>query len=442
MAQPKFILHTSYLILLFLTACSSTPTPPAAEIIVPTVAEAAVALTATPTDIPLIPTNSPVPPLLSPTFTPTFTPSPIPVGAAVDPNILRSTATATIPPNVTPPTPEFVWRPPTMPVPLSIHPDDHYWFARPIPSGSRNYDLEWYPYGNDILIPRLGSLRVHHGLDFPNEPGTPVLAAGSGTVIWAGTRPSPRDGIDYYGNTIIIEHDWQWEGQPVFTLYAHTLEMFVEEGDRVETGQLLAGVGGSGIVTGPHLHFEIRIGRNHYFNARNPALWLSPYEGWGTLAGRFVDKADLPISNATITVKPLFQSETAVIRSERTYMDRRLPADENWNENFAISDLPAGKYEVTITMPLVEDSDGIQENVLVRRFTDTIEIYPGRTNFLVVQADFYFVPTPTPTPTITPLPSATPTGTLTISSTIGITDTIGITNTLGISETSETEDQE
>ena len=256
------------------------------------------------------------------------------------------------------------------------------------------------------------------------------MASGSGTVIWAGPRPSPRDGIDYYGNTIIIEHDWQWLGQPVYTLYAHTLEMFVNVGDRVETGQLIAGVGGSGIVTGPHLHFEVRIGRNHYFSARNPDLWLAPYEGWGTLAGRFVDKADLPIGNARITVTPLFDDDTAVVRRERTYMDQRLPADENWQENFAISDLPAGKYEVVIEMPLVEGDGQADESVLLRRFTDTIEVFPGRTNFLVVQADFFYVPTPTPTPTITPIPTATPiTATIPISETAGITQTIGITNT-------------
>ena len=40
------------------------------------------------------------------------------------------------------------WRPPPIPVPHALHPDDHYWLARPIPSDRRNYDLEWYPYGN------------------------------------------------------------------------------------------------------------------------------------------------------------------------------------------------------------------------------------------------------------------------------------------------------
>jgi murein DD-endopeptidase MepM/ murein hydrolase activator NlpD len=82
------------------------------------------------------------------------------------------------------------WRPPPFEVPLSLHPDDHYWLIRPIPSGRRNYDLEWYPYGNDVLLPQLPPYRVHHGLDFPNEPGTPILAASSGTVFTPGRCPA------------------------------------------------------------------------------------------------------------------------------------------------------------------------------------------------------------------------------------------------------------
>ncbi|MCP4420201.1 MAG: M23 family metallopeptidase, partial [Chloroflexi bacterium] len=116
------------------------------------------------------------------------------------------------------------WRPPPYDVPLSFHYDDHYWLARPLPSGSRNYDLEWYPYGNDVQKAGIPSYRIHHGLDFPNETGTPVLAAGGGTVVHAGLLTSPRNGVNYYGNTVVILHDWQWQGKEVYTLYAHTLE--------------------------------------------------------------------------------------------------------------------------------------------------------------------------------------------------------------------------
>ncbi|MCA9982048.1 MAG: peptidoglycan DD-metalloendopeptidase family protein, partial [Anaerolineales bacterium] len=301
------------------------------------------------------------------------------------------------------------WRPPPLPVPLSIHPDDHYWLTRPLPSGSRNYDLEWYPYGNDVLVPQYAPYRIHHGLDFPNPPGTQVLAASSGVVIWAGPRPSPRDGLDYYGNTIIIKHDWQWQGQDVYTLYAHTLEMFVNVGDYVEQGQLLAGVGASGLVSGPHLHFEVRVGENNYWDTRNPSLWIAPYEGWGTLAGRFIDEVGNPVLGADITVVP--RDVNTPIRRQRTYEDGRLKPDEVWRENFVVGDLPAGVYDVFLEARLGE---GVQTD-----YRRTIEVLPGRTNFMVVQGEFVFVPTPTPLPTVEPL----------ITGTLGLTDTAVLTGT-------------
>ena len=292
------------------------------------------------------------------------------------------------------PEPPEGWRPPPYAVPFSIHYDDHYWLARPLPSGSRNFDLEWYPYGNDVQLPTLPSYRIHHGLDFPNETGTPVLAAGDGTVVHAGPLPSPRNGVNYYGNTVVILHDWQWQGKDVYTLYAHTLELFVQEGDDVAQGQLIAGVGSSGEVSGPHLHFEVRVGNNNYGDTRNPALWLAPFEGWGTLAGRFVDKNSQMISSATLTLLPL-NVETAV-RKQRTYYPT-VRSDEIWRENFVFGDLPAGRYLLTLD---ANDSVHIYER--------EVEIFPGQTSFEIVSTNFEFEPTPTPVPTETPAPNGEP----------------------------------
>jgi murein DD-endopeptidase MepM/ murein hydrolase activator NlpD len=285
------------------------------------------------------------------------------------------------------------WRPPSMPAPLSIHPDDHYWLIRPIPSGSRNYDLEWYPFGNDVQAANIPPYRIHHGVDFPNETGTPVLAAGSGTVIHAGPFPSPNNGVNYYGNTVVIQHDWQWQGQNVYTLYAHTLELFVQVGDTVQPGQLIAGVGSSGEVTGPHLHLEVRVGDNTYGNTRNPALWLVPYEGWGTLAGRLVDRRGRMIGDAKIRLLP--PDSTTILREQSTYHPT-VASDEVWRENFVIGDLPAGEYVLLLTV----------NDVTYRR---EVEILPGRTSFEIISTEFDYDPTPTPLPTLPPTP--TPFGT-------------------------------
>jgi murein DD-endopeptidase MepM/ murein hydrolase activator NlpD len=293
----------------------------------------------------------------------------------------------------------LAWRPPPLPVPLSIHPDDHYWLIRPLPSDKRNYDLDWYPYGNDVLIADLAPYKIHHGLDFPNPQGTPVLAASSGTVVHAGVKRSRIDGVSYYGNTVIIKHDWQWQGKDVYTLYAHTLELFVEVGDYVEQGQLIAGVGDTGIVSGPHLHLEVRIGDNLYNDTRNPMLWIAPFEGWGTLAGRVVDSLGRFITGAIVSVKPL--NVQAQAREQYTYLTRDLKPDEVWQENFVVGDLPAGRYQVTI-------------KAVGRAYEQTVEVLPGRTNFVIVQTNFVFSP-PTPTPTATLTTTVPITGTAPLS---------------------------
>jgi hypothetical protein len=290
------------------------------------------------------------------------------------------------------------WRPPPVPVPHSLHPDDHYWMARPLPSDSRNYSLEWYPYGNEPFRTQALPYRVHHGLDFPNSTGTPIFATSSGTVVWAGPMANPQSGVNYYGNTVVILHDWQWQGQKVYTLYAHTLELFVEVGDKVDQGQLIAGVGASGEVSGPHLHLEVRIGSNNYSRTRNPALWLAPFEGWGSLAGRFIDNGGRMIHGALITVRPVnVESGISVpTRRQRTYSNTGVNQDDVWEENFVVSDLPAGEYTLFL-------------EVGGNQFRRNVRIFAGQTNFVVMQADFKFVPTSTPT--LTPTPTTVITGT-------------------------------
>ena len=223
-------------------------------------------------------------------------------------------------------------------------------------------------------------------------------------MIHAGVLPSPRNGVNYYGNTVVIQHDFQWQGRDVFTLYAHTLELFVREGDYVEQGQLIAGVGRSGEVTDSHLHFEVRVGTNNYNDARNPALWLTPYEGWGTLAGRLVDLRGRLIPSASIILQPInVQTE---IRKQQTYASV-IKSDPVWRENFVIGDLPAGDYILLVTV--VGDND----TVTYRR---EVTIKPGQTSFEVIATQFEFVPSPTPIPT----PTAILTNTLPLTTTTSL----------------------
>lgn len=103
--------------------------------------------------------------------------------------------------------------------------------------------------------PILKTRKFHSGIDIGKKAdGTPILgaaivAAGGGSVIYAG----PRGG---YGNVVMIDH-----GNGVVTVYAHQLSggIKVSVGQHVTKGQRIGTVGSSGLSTGPHLHFEVRV---------------------------------------------------------------------------------------------------------------------------------------------------------------------------------------
>lgn len=92
--------------------------------------------------------------------------------------------------------------------------------------------------------------RPHLGIDLAAPRGTPILAAQSGTVIYAGREFSG------YGNMVLIESGRGWA-----TLYAHMDKIVISEGQKVTQGQILGAMGRTGRATGVHLHFEIRKDR-------------------------------------------------------------------------------------------------------------------------------------------------------------------------------------
>lgn len=95
--------------------------------------------------------------------------------------------------------------------------------------------------------PILGSRRFHAGIDFGASHGSTIRAADSGTVIFAGWYGG-------YGNAVVIDH-----GNGITTLYGHSSQLYVSEGQGVQKGQPIAAVGSTGLSTGPHLHFEVRL---------------------------------------------------------------------------------------------------------------------------------------------------------------------------------------
>lgn len=104
----------------------------------------------------------------------------------------------------------------------------------------------------------------HTGMDFQVSTGTPVHAAGNGTVVAAGPGGA-------YGNQVVIRH-----GNKLYTQYAHLSELDVVTGAQVKTGQRIGLSGSTGNSTGPHLHFEVRTGPN-YGSDINPSTFLSAH---------------------------------------------------------------------------------------------------------------------------------------------------------------------
>ena len=72
---------------------------------------------------------------------------------------------------------------------------------------------------------------------------------------------------DPYGKAIVIEHSFKYNGEALYTLYAHLDELLVVKGEVVQSGQKIGLMGNTGKTTGPHLHFEVRVGKNEYFSS-------------------------------------------------------------------------------------------------------------------------------------------------------------------------------
>ncbi|MGH9194720.1 MAG: peptidoglycan DD-metalloendopeptidase family protein [Acidimicrobiia bacterium] len=110
-----------------------------------------------------------------------------------------------------------------------------------------------------VLTSRFGwrSRRHHNGIDIAAPYGTPIFAAKAGRVIFSGWYYG-------YGRTVIVDHG------DVTTLYGHASKLLVRNGQTVEAGESIARVGSTGVSTGPHLHFEIRVNGR----AVNPLKYL------------------------------------------------------------------------------------------------------------------------------------------------------------------------
>lgn len=139
-------------------------------------------------------------------------------------------------------------------------------------SATRLSNLQW-PVPSCTLItsrfgyrvaPTTGASTYHGGLDIGAGMGASIVAAGAGDVIYAGANGG-------YGNCVMIDH-----GNGVVTVYAHMSSIGVSYGQYVTAGQYVGAVGSTGVSTGPHCHFEIRINGAQ----TDPAAYFSGLSYW------------------------------------------------------------------------------------------------------------------------------------------------------------------
>jgi len=113
-------------------------------------------------------------------------------------------------------------------------------FVRPVPDEANSAFGTRSVYNGEARSP-------HGGADFLSPEGRPVKAPNAGRIVLAGARY-------FTGNTVIVDH-----GLGIFSLFAHLSEIDVKAGDTVAAGDLVGKVGATGRVTGPHLHWTVRV---------------------------------------------------------------------------------------------------------------------------------------------------------------------------------------
>ncbi|HSH01712.1 MAG TPA: M23 family metallopeptidase [Anaerolineae bacterium] len=307
----------------------ATKEVPATYTAIPLVTATATAtLTPTPT---ATPTETPTPTVTpTPTITPTPSATPInrtcPNPAPLKPAYSRSA------------------RGDSWPRPDISQTETHFWLGHPFAGGSRLLVNNNFPYGWDMS----GRLLLHNGIDMAQPLGTPVLAVGDGRVVVAQGDQDELYGwrCNWYGHLVVIELDQQWQGQSIYALYGHVLELKVVEGERVVRGQELAEVGYGGAATHPHLHFEVRVGTNEFSSTRNPVLWISPGPTRGVIVGRLVDGGGRPWQGVGISIVGGPRGELVNSWSYLGDPQNLMNPDEGWAENFVFGDVRPGTYRL------------------------------------------------------------------------------------------------
>jgi murein DD-endopeptidase MepM/ murein hydrolase activator NlpD len=254
--------------------------------------------------------------------------------------------------------------------PLPAAEIDHYWLDWAFPAGYSQFYSPNYQFGSTAG----GRYRPHHGVDISNPQGSPVIAMAAGEVIHAGpdnpTLLGPYN--NFYGNSVVILLDRKLatpEGEKdVYLLYGHLSEVHASRGQRINVGDAVGAVGMTGIAIGPHLHVEVRVGQNSYMTAVNPALWIRPLSGTGTVAVRLLNAEGRSWVGAKVSLLKYEGEGARWVRTIETYRDEeRLRSNPMWGENGALSNLDAGNYYIAAEI----NGEKVGQNITVQAGSTT-----------------------------------------------------------------------
>lgn len=181
----------------------------------------------------------------------------------------------------------------------------------------------------------------HCGIDILVEEGDTVYCVCDGVVTDVDYEP------EGFGKYVCVR--WKWRDKYVWFYYAHLSKNdFVGVGDSVRKGQPVGLAGSTGFSTGPHLHFEIRVGTPHpgrHRNRRNPELWFA-MRGMGAMYGLVPEDP----GGTRIDVYPDPKPRPPYVNYgwSLTYtFDGKIASDDIYNENWAVGDVVPGTYIVT-----------------------------------------------------------------------------------------------
>jgi len=224
------------------------------------------------------------------------------------------------------------------------------WLKRPISPLDNRFIDQTYRYGSTMG----GNFQQHQGVEFNNPDGTPVLAAGAGTVVLAGRAEAGALTVSIRHDTTVTRNGATYR---LYSTYYHNSSLGVKVGERVRAGQQIARVGNTGRATNDHLHLELSASPTDSLGAivdssqrfppytTNAELWVEPLPGTGIVAGKVVGPDGAPVRQARIYGFAKREPTETPFSFAETYGDKGH-SHPLYGENFAVGDVPAGSYVV------------------------------------------------------------------------------------------------